>query len=232
MTDELKNGPEESEHTDYLHLIYLFYRHPKKAFEIVNKGRAVHGIIAFIISVLVVYMIFHFIRSHIYNVYDGLFPFLNPCSISQDYTAFLPDMAVYFISFGMEAVILVIMLKLSGFGFQLKPALSVIFYSCAIAFPFIELWWSIDTAFNFFTGMSIDVAIGCLYYTGVDDLYYSPISYIFYIFAVPLAYLEYTGLKGMLKTRKHLILLLVLIAVIVQCILYQPLYDYIFDILL
>lgn len=36
---------------DYLHLIYLFYRHPSQAFEIVNSGKKVHGVVFFAVFV-------------------------------------------------------------------------------------------------------------------------------------------------------------------------------------
>ncbi|MBP2134136.1 hypothetical protein J2128_002102 [Methanomicrobium sp. W14] len=211
---------EKLKFSEYFHLIYLFYRHPKQAFEIINKGRAVHGILALFISVFVIQILYYTLVYLIYNVILSPFPYpLYP--VIYGWWQNIPVIFTLIIIFGIEGIVLVALLKILKFRFQSIPALSVIFYSCAAAFPFTKIWSVLYMIYYSLTE-------NCLF-TGLTPYSTGGIisTCIFFIYVVPpLAYLEYTGLKGMLKKRPHLILYSVITAAAIHCILYVPVFLY------
>ncbi len=91
---------------------------------------------------------------------------------------------------------------------QLKPplirTLNAIFYSCAIAYS--VQWISIILYMTFLSAQLWDVGITIFYY----------------IYLLPLAYLQYVGLKDLLKSKHFLILTAVVIAVVVHYLLFEP----------
>lgn len=207
--DNKIKGPADSENsssTDYLHLIYLFYRHPAKAFEIVNSGRTVHGIVFFVLFVFILqfsYCIWCYYFSGIFN-YD-----LTPASIvkalSHALTSALSVIIEYSLIFLIGAVILILLLRIMQYRIPVKQAVSIIFYSGAIAYPFILLVYILNIVSNYMIKAEI----------------------FFYLFLIPLALLEYTGFKDLLKTKPRLILAAVLVAVVIQYLTFEPVYLFI-----
>ena len=178
--EEFGGSPEE-----YLHLIYLFYRHPAKAFEIVNSGRTVHGILFFAVFIFIVhffYCIWGYYFSGIFN-YD-----LSPLSIItatlHGIRSSLSTTTENLLVSGIVAIILLFLLRLIYDRIPVIQALSTIFYSCAIAYPFTLLVYVINAPSGLFLILK-------------------------FIYLLPLAYLEYTGLKDLLKTKTRLILIAV-----------------------
>ena len=193
---------------DYLRLICLFYRRPEEAFKIVNRKKVVHGIVAFVFSMFVIELIYYLFNYGVYNIYLGPFPYPFPASVLCSFEATLLGIVRYFIIFGTEVAALVIILKLLKFKFDLVPALSVIFYACALAFPFVESWWVLSTLYFLITGIILQNG--------------TTISFFYFIYVLPLTYFEYIGLKGFLKSESPWILISIVIAVIIHCILYLP----------
>ncbi|HDR68415.1 MAG TPA: hypothetical protein ENN61_05120 [Bacteroidaceae bacterium] len=191
--------------TDYLHLIYLFYRHPAKAFKIVNSGRAVHGIVFFVLFVFILqffYCIWCYYFSGIFYV------FLSISSILTDAIHALRSALLVIIEYSLifliGAVILILLLRIMRYRFPVKQALSIVFYSGAISYPFILLVYILNIVSN----------------------YMIKTDFLFYLFLVPLALLEYIGFKDLLGTKPRLILAGVLITVAIQYLTLIPVYLY------
>ncbi|ADN34881.1 hypothetical protein Mpet_0100 [Methanolacinia petrolearia DSM 11571] len=204
---------EESENEvsiDYLHLIYLLYRHPSQAFRIVNSEKTVHGIVFFVVFV--------FILTFFYSLYiyyfSGIFYYdLSPISIiTVIFDGIRNGLVIvikYLLLFGIGAVFLLFLLWIIQSKIPVIQSLSVIFYSCAIAYPF--------TLLRYFIYIPSE---------------YSLLSYgLFYLYLLPLAFLEYIGLKDLLKTKHHLILIGVLITIVIQYLIFEPVYLFISGIL-
>jgi hypothetical protein len=71
-TDATAKGfatPGKDESPDYLHLIYLFYRHPSQAFKIVNSGKTMHGVVFFAIFVFILSFLYGSMGWCLWNVH-------------------------------------------------------------------------------------------------------------------------------------------------------------------
>jgi len=207
-TQSPKNTEDESS-VDYFRLVYLFYRHPKEAFKIINSGKAIHGIVFFAVFVFIIkylYCIWGYYFSGIFYVFlDWISLFENLFKAMQ--TSLISVIENYAL-FGIGAVSLLFLLWVMRFRVPVKKGLNVIFYSAAIAFPFTLLVYVADIYSGHFFSHIFD-------YIAYMNLY-----------LLPLAYLEYIGFKELLKTKSLLVPAGVIISVLIQYLAYVPFHTF------
>ncbi|WP_292410305.1 MULTISPECIES: hypothetical protein [unclassified Methanoculleus] len=206
-TDATAKGftaPGKDESPDYLHLIYLFYRHPSQAFEIVNSGKTMHGIAFFAIFVFIAGFLSTSIRGIYLDVLWYGFKSLSAFPIIRSgVLSGLTTTIEFFLLFATEAVVLLGLLWIMQVKPPLTRTLSVIFYSCAIACPFILIMLILDL----FSGYALLRNSGIILY---------------YLYLLPLGYLEYLGLQEVVKANRLQIIAAVVIAIVVHYLLFEP----------
>lgn len=213
-TDDTSKGfavPGNSGSPDYLHLIFFFYRHPSQAFKIVNSGKTVHGVVFFAVFVYILSFLYCTIGLYFINLYWGYTSTSLLSVIPSGITGGLSTTIEFFLIFATEAVVLLGLLWIVRLEPPRTRTLNVIFYSCAIAY-------SVQWIFQIFLMISKYVLLGDVMDGISSNIYYC----IYYIYLAPLAYLQYVGLKDLLKTKHFLILIAVVIAVVVHYLLFEP----------
>ena len=206
-TDATAKGfatPGKDESPDYLHLIYLFYRHPSQAFKIVNSGKTMHGVVFFAIFVFILSFLYGSIGWCLWNVH--LYGFKSISALSVIYsgvTGGLSTTIEFFLIFATEAVVLFSLLWIM----QVKPPLirtfSVIFYSCTIAYSFI---WVI---------LRLDLLSGHILLRNSGNILY-------YLYLLPLGYLEYLGVRDIVSANRPRIIAATVVAIIIHYLLFEP----------
>lgn len=189
---------------DYLHLLYLFYRHPSQAFKIVNGGKTMHGVVFFAIFVFILSFLYGSIGWCLWNVH--LYGFKSISALSVIYsgvTGGLSTTIEFFLIFATEAVVLFSLLWIM----QVKPPLirtfSVIFYSFTIAYSFI---WVI---------LRLDLLSGHILLRNSGNILY-------YLYLLPLGYLEYLGVRDIVNTNRPRIIAAIVVAIVIHYLLFEP----------
>ncbi|WFN37315.1 hypothetical protein L1994_02710 [Methanomicrobium antiquum] len=182
---------------DYLHLIYLFYRHPKQAFEIVNSGKKVHGIVFCVIYLFIVSFIYNSAYSCISAMMvSGFLPRGLLSAVYDGISGSIIMIIIYLLKFTIFAVFIFSLLWVLRMKPPLVKTMNTIFYGMAIAYPF------------FLIVLAIEILSGGIFFE-----YLAIVAILIYL--LPVLYMECLGISCLLKKSQNQVIIAVLSGIII-----------------